>query len=123
MNNNHRPRIVVDNDADDQLTNQVSNDHQLELFSRSKRAGAGGILPPTERRGRPRGSQAKMTRILKEAALLAAEQVGENFKGKGGLVGYLRRIARTEPRAFTALLARILPLQVFAKLDIDVALR
>lgn len=71
----------------------------------------GGDNPPPAR-GRPPGAQNKTTRILKEALLLAAEQTGENLRGRHGLVGYLRRQARREPRAFMGMLARVLPMQV-----------
>jgi hypothetical protein len=43
---------------------------------------------------------------LLEAILLAAEQVGEDNHGRGGLVGYLLQLARTEPRCFATLFSR-----------------
>jgi hypothetical protein len=62
--------------------------------------------PGGSRRGKPN----KTTATLKEAILLAAEQVGEDFKGKDGLTGYLRGLAVSEPKAFASLLGRVLPL-------------
>lgn len=62
--------------------------------------------------GRKRGGRNVFTRVLKEAIILAAEAVGEDGRGNGKLVGYLRRIARAEPKAFCGLLGRLLPLQV-----------
>lgn len=80
--------------------------------------------------GRRAGSQNKTTGILKEAVLLAAELEGDvslqEFKTsaqlhregdkeaakRGGLVGYLRYIAREYPQSFVTLLNRMLPLQV-----------
>lgn len=44
--------------------------------------------------------------------MLAAEQVGENGKGKDGLVGYLRHIARKDVKAFANLMGKIIPTQV-----------
>jgi hypothetical protein len=44
---------------------------------------------------------------LHEAVIVAAEQIGEDDHGRDGLIGYLVRLARTEPRAFAAFLARI----------------
>src|SRR5262245_59202852 len=121
---NERAKLHVVSNDDDDVTDDVSKSNgSAELLNRSKRNGKGGIPPPKKGMGRPVGSQSRYTRALKEAVLLAAEQVGENDRGRGGLVGYLRKIARTEPRAFAALLGRVLPLQVSAKLDIDVALR
>lgn len=49
---------------------------------------------------------------MKEAILLAAEQAGEDGKGKGQTVGYLKRLAIDHPPAFASLLGKVLPLQV-----------
>lgn len=62
--------------------------------------------------GKPRGAKTKTTRVLREAIVLAAEQVGENGKGADGLVGYLRRVAVEDVKAFSGLLGRVLPLQI-----------
>lgn len=68
-------------------------------------------MPPGP--GRPKGLVNKTTALLKEAVLLAAELVGEDGKGKDGLVGFLQKQAAKENNApFMALLARILPMQV-----------
>jgi hypothetical protein len=40
------------------------------------------------------------------AVVLAAEQVGEDGRGRGGFRGYLARLARTEPRFFAKLFVR-----------------
>lgn len=66
---------------------------------------------------RKKGLQNKITRVLKEAIVLAAEQIGEDGNGKDGLVGYLRRVARSDPKTFCALLGRIVPLQITGKDD------
>jgi hypothetical protein len=68
-------------------------------------------------RSHPRGGDRrkempnKGTPNLVEAIISAAAQVGEDGLGKGGLVGYLVRIARTEPKLFANLLVRVLPYQ------------
>jgi hypothetical protein len=84
-------------------------------------------LPKAGRRG---GSPNRTTGLLKEAVLLAAELEGDialqEFKNaaqlhregdleaakRGGLVGYLRYVARHYPPSFVTLLSRVLPLQV-----------
>ena len=66
--------------------------------------------PPAAGKGRPAGSKNKTTTALKEAILLAGEQVGEDGKGKGGLVGYLRKLATSEPKSYAAILGKTLPL-------------
>lgn len=66
--------------------------------------------PPAAGKGRPAGSKNKTTTALKEAILMAGEQVGEDGKGKGGLTGYLRTLAVKEPKAFATILGKTLPL-------------
>ena len=60
------------------------------------------------RKGKPN----KVTRVLKEAMILAAERVGENGRGRGGLVGYLEAQAREYPRTYLQVLAKLLPLDM-----------
>ncbi|WP_375657450.1 hypothetical protein, partial [Bartonella sp. CM120XJJH] len=52
-----------------------------------------------------------MTRILKEAVVKAAENVGNKI-GKDGLTSYLEKQAMECPAAYLALLGKVLPLQV-----------
>jgi hypothetical protein len=66
------------------------------------------------RKGRPN----KITKLVREAIVEAAALVGEDGDGRGGLVGYLKLLAVTEPRAMAALLGRILPLQVNADVEV-----
>lgn len=62
--------------------------------------------------GRKKGTPNKTTTALKEAILQAAEDVGEDLRGGGGLTGYLRLLAKSQPKAFSGLLGRVLPMQV-----------
>ena len=71
-----------------------------------------GSKPGERRGGRKKGTPNKTTAVLKEAILLAAEQIGEDGTGRDGLVGYLRGVAENEVKSFTALLGRVLPLQL-----------
>ena len=59
--------------------------------------------------GRPKGAKNVMTRVLKDAILLAAEE-SKHSKG-GGLAGYLTDIADNNKELFVRLLMRLLPLQ------------
>lgn len=70
--------------------------------------------------GRAPGSANKVTRILKEALIVAAEQEGRDGHGAGELVGFLRRLANEDIRSFAALLGRVIPLQVEGKGDMRV---
>jgi hypothetical protein len=54
---------------------------------------------------------------LKEAILLAAELEGSDGEGKDELVGFLRKVAKEDLRAFVSLLGRVLPLQVESRTD------
>lgn len=62
--------------------------------------------------GRPKGVPNKTTAILKDAILLAAEDVGEDGKGKDGLQGYLRFVAASDVKAFATLIGKVLPMTV-----------
>lgn len=68
--------------------------------------------PPNAGKGRTKGAPNKITALLKEAIILAAQAHGENGKGKGKLVGYCKMLAKDEPKAFCGLLGRVLPLQI-----------
>ena len=71
-----------------------------------------GIGKGTPGPGRKKGVPNKTTTALREAILTAAEQVGADGNGKGGTVGYLKLLAMTDPKAFSSLLGKVLPLQV-----------
>lgn len=62
--------------------------------------------------GRKRGTPNKTTALLKDAIIKAAEAVGEDGEGREGLVGYLKRVAKEDVKAFSSLLGKVLPLQV-----------
>ena len=70
-------------------------------------SGKFGNLPGPDP-GRPKGGKNKITRLLKEAILEAAENAG----GKAGIIGYLTEQAEKSPGPFMALLGKVLPLQV-----------
>lgn len=71
--------------------------------------------------GRRVGQKDRVTLALKEAILLAAEEVGDRMaeaaaeKGEtrtGGLAGYLTMVATTDVKAFAGLLGRVLPMTI-----------
>lgn len=67
--------------------------------------------------GRPKGAPNKTTALLKDAIVKAAEAVGEDGRGKDNLVGYCKKLAKEEPKAFASLLGRVLPMQVTGEGD------
>ena len=69
------------------------------------------MIKGERRGGRKKGTPNKVTRVLKEAILLAGEQAG-NKVGNQGLVSYLQHHAEENPVAYMSLLAKVLPLQV-----------
>ena len=73
---------------------------------------AGAFRKGEKKPGQGKHGPQKSTIVLKEAILLAAEQAGEDGKGKDGLTGYLRRVAAEDVKAFASLLGKVLPLQV-----------
>jgi len=62
--------------------------------------------------GRKKGQLNKTTATLKEAILAAATKHGTDGEGEGGLEGYLFKVASEDVKAFSALLGRVLPLQM-----------
>lgn len=80
---------------------------QVKKTERKPRVGDGTPGP-----GRPKGSTNKTTVVLKDAIIRAAEVVGQDGKGKAGLVGYLVKVANEDTKAFATLLGKVLPLQV-----------
>ena len=72
--------------------------------------------------GRVKGTPNKTTMALKEAILLAAQEHGEDDIGTDGLLGYLRKVAREDVKAFTGLLGRLLPLDVSGEVGLVVTL-
>ena len=59
--------------------------------------------PPNAGKGRPKGSKNKVTSLLKDAVLEAAEAAGD----KEGMVGYLKEQASKNPTAFMSLLGKV----------------
>jgi len=71
-----------------------------------------GVNTGNAGKGRPRGALNKTTTALKEAILLAAEEVGYDRQGEDGLTGYLRKVAEDDVKAFSSLLGKVLPMTV-----------
>jgi hypothetical protein len=80
-----------------------------------------GLLPNKKGEGlggRKKGTPNKVTQSLRQAILMAAEAVGSNGKGAGGLVGYLKSIAIKHPKIVVpALLAKLLPHEINARIE------
>lgn len=71
--------------------------------------------PRPEGAGRVKGVKNKVTVQLKEAIIQAAELEGSDRKGKGGLIGFMRRLSRTNPVVYGRLLEKLLPYQLTGK--------
>ena len=70
---------------------------------------------PKRRRGRPPGATNLMTREVREAIIIAFSELGEDLRGKGGLVGFIKRIGRTDLKTSANLLCATMPRQVTIK--------
>lgn len=66
----------------------------------------------TRSRGRADGGQKQPPTHLQDAIIAAAEMIGRDGVGKEGLTGYCSHLAQEQPKAFAALLGRVLPMQV-----------
>ena len=73
---------------------------------------AGGRGGARKGAGRPVGANGKINKMIREAVLEAAENVGSDGNGEGGMVGYLQQRAQDQPQAFMGLLGRAMPMQV-----------
>jgi hypothetical protein len=86
--------------------------------------------------GRPKGSQDRMTREIKQALLDAAEFCGEEIVTKEiaalieqgvdpdpalprGITGFFVSVGRTHPQVLCAMLARIMPVQQTADVQVE----
>lgn len=69
-----------------------------------------GTMPPAAGKGRKPGSKNKTTVLLKEA-------IEQSFANVGG-AAYLTEMARQEPKAYMALLAKVLPSKIEADISI-----
>lgn len=78
----------------------------MEIEKQSSKSSRGGKRPGA---GRPKGS-------LDKGNALIREMVAESLTGLGG-VAYLKKVAKSHPPAFLALLGRVIPVQVVGEGD------
>jgi hypothetical protein len=136
--------IMTECDLVTVVTPSLGEEEDAEL-SKIRRSACGmnkiaNIAPEKRQRGRPPGSRNKVPALLKDAILLAAEEVGEVEEQtteaengriytrrfatrKGGLLGYLQGLAINQPVAFAGLLGKVLPLQVASETDSELIIR
>jgi hypothetical protein len=63
-------------------------------------------------RGRPKGARNLLTREVKEAIIIGLSELGEDLRGKGGLVGFIKRIGRYDLKTSAMLLRALIPMTV-----------
>jgi hypothetical protein len=73
---------------------------------------------PKAKRGRPPGSLNKFTRDLREAVMEAAERLGRDGQGEGGVVGYLMWLGQAVPASFSMLMRAGMPAEIRAILTL-----
>jgi len=69
-----------------------------------------GVNTGNAGKGRPKGSENKTTKLLKDAIMGAFEQAGGE--------AYLLNIAHEDPKTFVSLLGRVLPTEIAGKLAV-----
>jgi len=65
--------------------------------------------------GRAKGTPNKVTVILKDGIMTAMEELGQDLRGKDGVVGFLKRMAIRKPEQFMRLVEKLLPYQLTGK--------
>lgn len=65
-----------------------------------------------EHKARAADTRLNVNAFFRDAIVHAAATLGEDGKGFEGVFGYMRMIARTEPRIFAMLIAKVMPLQI-----------
>lgn len=82
--------------------------------TKQRKPGTGKHRTRIEGAGKQKGVPNRITRLLKEAIIMAAELVGDprNEDGKTGLVEYCVFLAEEHPPVFAQLLGKVLPLQI-----------
>lgn len=115
-------RVQLKTNGSAQGTKKGPDRGSVRASTATRRIGAGATIKPKKEvseefeeqrgRGRPPGAKNKISGQAREDIMTAMADVGENGRGRGGRVGWLRRLARREPKAFAALYARLIPLDV-----------
>jgi hypothetical protein len=62
--------------------------------------------------GRPVGSKVFWTKTLREDILAAVAELGSDGRGRGGLRGWLKLMAKRHPVEYLKVVARVLPFEV-----------
>jgi hypothetical protein len=76
------------------------------------RANSGGHGGKREGAGRPKGSENVYSREIKEAVIGAANDLGEDGAGSGGMRGYMRFLGREHPAVFGGMLRGVMGMQI-----------
>jgi hypothetical protein len=85
----------------------------------SRVAGVRFVTGHRKRAGRKKGIPNRMTRDLREAIIEAAIASGYDTKGKGGLQGYLKKMADNDMRTFGVMLRSLMPRHIEANIRHD----
>jgi phage-related holin len=80
--------------------------------SRVKRTSFKPGTPKPPGSGRKKGQRNRVNILLKDAIIQAATLVGQDGRGRDGLVGYLKSLAIKERAVYARLLERVLPMQI-----------
>lgn len=92
---------------------RLTSDELAEAINASKPRGF--VKGRQKEGGREKGTKNKVTVQMKEAILMAAELEGSDRNGKGGLVGFMRKLSRRNVVVYGRLLEKLLPYQLTGK--------
>ena len=77
------------------------------------------FLPGNPGGDRHKGSKNRIPLLVREAVVIAADELGSDGQGREGLVGWLKNLARRHPTTFAQLLGRLIPMEVAASLTVE----
>src|SRR4051812_18374277 len=74
-----------------------------------KRDAKGRFVPGPRAAGRRKGSVNKATADIKQCFIEAAQRIGSDGKGRGGVRGFIEKTGRANPEALMIALSRFVP--------------
>ena len=100
---------------------QLPGSFELPALRPKKPGTFGSASSERPSRGSPSGIPNRTTRELRAAIIDAAALHGSDGNGSGGVTGFLFHLAANHPRSFSALIAKMLPMELSGRVDATIA--